>query len=181
MADNKLLGAGSLYFGSNEISKAYMGSTLVWEKAGEPGIDYSKEYFYIESINGNIQVSITTYQAGYYKYVVLPSEALTGLDSVVLYENWDGIYEFYGGDFTTAAKTQYDIVTLRDPGDRLIILGSKEVLGSGTIQNIFTFSDDVNVGGNVMSLSHGLDSNNDPVDPSTLPNKEYSARIGNTT
>ena len=33
MADNKLLGAGSLYYGGNEISKAYMGNNLVWEKA----------------------------------------------------------------------------------------------------------------------------------------------------
>ena len=91
MADNKLLGAGSLYFGSNEISKAYMGSTLVWEKTGEAGPDYSKEYFCIESINGYTQVSITTYQAGYYKYVVLPQFAFeSGLDSDVMYEYWDG-------------------------------------------------------------------------------------------
>ena len=33
MADNKLLGASGLYFGGNEISKAYMGNNLVWEKA----------------------------------------------------------------------------------------------------------------------------------------------------
>lgn len=50
MADNKLLGAGSLYFGVNEISKAYMGNNLVWEKAGETGPDYSKEYFCIEAV-----------------------------------------------------------------------------------------------------------------------------------
>ena len=90
MADNKLLGAGSLYFGSNEITKAYMGSTLVWEKAGETGPDYSKEYFYIESINGNTQVSIAT-SSGYFKYVVLPQGAFeSGLDSDLLYEYWDG-------------------------------------------------------------------------------------------
>lgn len=182
MADNKLLGAGSLYFGSNEISKAYIGSNLVWEKAGETGIDYSKEYFCIESINGNTQVSITTVNAGYYKYLVLLQGTFEpGFDSIGMYEYWDSIYEIYGGDFTTTANTQYDIVTLESPGDRLIILGNTEVLGSSAIQNIFTFSDEINVGGNVMSLSHGLDSNNDPVDPSTLPNKEYSARIGNTS
>ena len=33
MTDNKLLGSGGLYYGSNEISKAYMGNNLVWEKA----------------------------------------------------------------------------------------------------------------------------------------------------
>jgi len=33
MADNKLLGASGLYYGGNEISKAYMGNNLVWEKA----------------------------------------------------------------------------------------------------------------------------------------------------
>lgn len=50
MTDNKLLGASGLYFGVNEISKAYMGNNLVWEKAGETGPDYSKEYFCIEAI-----------------------------------------------------------------------------------------------------------------------------------
>ena len=40
MADNKLLGAGSLYYGGNEISKAYMGNNLVWEK----GPDYDPNY-----------------------------------------------------------------------------------------------------------------------------------------
>ena len=37
MADNKLLGTGGLYYGSNEISKAFMGNNLVWEKG--PGYD----------------------------------------------------------------------------------------------------------------------------------------------
>ena len=189
MADNKLLGASGLYFGGNEINKAYMGSTLVWQKAGGTEIDYSKEYFYIESINGYTQVSITTYQAGYYKYIVLlqgADEYIQDLNSAslyFLYEYWDDFHSNYiiTGDFTTTAKTQYNIVTLESPGDRLVILGNTEVLGSATIQNIFTLSNEINVGGNVMSLSHGLDSNNDPVDPSTLPNKEYSARIGNTS
>jgi len=51
MADNKLLGAGSLYFRGNEITKAYMGNNLVWEKTGGTEIDYSKEYFCIEAVD----------------------------------------------------------------------------------------------------------------------------------
>lgn len=47
MADNKLLGAGSLYFGANEISKAYMGNNLVWEK----GPDYDPNYM-LKCFNG---------------------------------------------------------------------------------------------------------------------------------
>lgn len=57
MADNKLLGASGLYFGGNEISKAYMGNNLVWEK----GIDYSKEYFTIQSLVDNNTITFTKY------------------------------------------------------------------------------------------------------------------------
>ena len=57
MADNKLLGAGSLYFRGNEITKAYMGNNLVWEKSEEAGIDYSKEYFYIADVDDRDYVS----------------------------------------------------------------------------------------------------------------------------
>lgn len=46
MADNKLLGAGSLYYGSNEISKAYMGNNLVWQKITIPA-----EIFAVNSPN----------------------------------------------------------------------------------------------------------------------------------
>ena len=171
MADNKLLGTAGLYFGSNEISKAYMGSNLVWEKAGEAGIDYSKEYFYIESINDNTTVSLAA--GSYFKYVVLRQGVFPdGLPSFLLYEYWDNIYEAYGGDFTSSS-TGTEITTLNE-GERLIILGNNEKMGATSIPNIFTFSDSVNVGGNIMSLTHGLDSNNDPVDPSTLPNKQFN-------
>lgn len=33
MADNRLLGTGGMYYNNNEISKAYLGNNLVWEKA----------------------------------------------------------------------------------------------------------------------------------------------------
>lgn len=51
MADNKLLGASGLYYGGNEISKAYMGNNLVWEK----GPDYDPNYMlkcYSEAAEG---------------------------------------------------------------------------------------------------------------------------------
>ena len=51
MADNKLLGAGGLYYGVNEISKAYMGNNLVWEK--EEINPFIKEYFTIQSLADN--------------------------------------------------------------------------------------------------------------------------------
>ena len=51
MADNKLLGAGGLYYGGNEISKAYMGNNLVWEK--EEINPFIKEYFTIQSLEDN--------------------------------------------------------------------------------------------------------------------------------
>ena len=51
MADNKLLGAGGLYYGGNEISKAYMGNNLVWKK--EEINHFIKEYFTIQSLADN--------------------------------------------------------------------------------------------------------------------------------
>ena len=57
MADNKLLGAGGLYYGGNEISKAYMGNNLVWEKV----IDYSKEYLTYVSLEDDNQIKYWVY------------------------------------------------------------------------------------------------------------------------
>ena len=57
MADNKLLGTGSLYYGGNEISKAYMGNNLVWEKV----IDYSKEYLTYVSLEDDNQIKYRVY------------------------------------------------------------------------------------------------------------------------
>ena len=57
MADNKLLGTGSLYYGGNEISKAYMGNNLVWEKV----IDYSKEYLTYVSLEDDNQIRYRVY------------------------------------------------------------------------------------------------------------------------
>ena len=51
MADNKLLGAGGLYYGGNEISKAYMGNNLVWKK--KEINHFIKEYFTIQSLADN--------------------------------------------------------------------------------------------------------------------------------
>jgi hypothetical protein len=59
MADNKLLGASGLYYGGNEISKAYMGNNLVWEK--EEINPFITEYFTIQSLVDNNTITFTKY------------------------------------------------------------------------------------------------------------------------
>ena len=59
MADNKLLGAGGLYYGGNEIRKAYMGNNLVWEK--EEINPFIKEYFTIQSLEDNNTITFNKY------------------------------------------------------------------------------------------------------------------------
>ena len=66
MADNRLLGTGGMYYNNNEIGKAYLGSGLIWEKAGFTpsfqfeAIKYNNQYNILNSTNG--QVSSTTGQ-----------------------------------------------------------------------------------------------------------------------
>lgn len=87
MADNKLLGAGGLYYGGNEISKAYMGNNLVWEK----GPDYDPNYM-LKCFNGS----------GYYSSGTGPSFTITNSDN---YKIQIGVKDTL--DFAQYAKTNY--------------------------------------------------------------------------
>jgi hypothetical protein len=100
MADNKLLGAGSLYFGVNEISKAFMGNNLVWEKAGEAGPDYSEEYFCIEALE-NCDIIFEPYSGkvenGHsFEYIKFENAAYTRPPMDILYDMFvNGNYDVF--------------------------------------------------------------------------------------
>lgn len=166
MADNKLLGASGLYYGSNEIIKAYMGSNLVWEK----GIDYSKEYFCIEALE-NCNVTFTPFNPIQIIYYITDEEITSN-------EIYNGIQNgtLSYGSFNADSTTTSSFVSLTT-GKKLYIIGDKENIGGSTNnRNVFSFSGRVNLLGNIMSLSHGMTSNSHVLTiPSELPNKNFDS------
>lgn len=173
MADNKLLGAGSLYFGGNEISKAYMGSTLVWEKVGETGPDYSKEYFCIEAVEDCVITFApqATIENGHeFLYIIAASRA-PQMDLVyTMFENGDyEVFDPYADTSLTISLYSGDIVYMVGNMDKGVAKYNTNGLNS------FTFSGKVNLSGNIMSLTHGLDRNTlEPTRPEDLPEKTYT-------
>ena len=68
MADNRLLGTGGMYYNNNEIGKAYLGNSLIWEKAGYTpsfqytAIKYNSLYNIINTSYGQIYGNSYLYQ-----------------------------------------------------------------------------------------------------------------------
>ena len=165
MADNKLLGAGGLYYGGNEISKAYMGNNLVWEKV----IDYSKEYFCVEALE-NCNVTFTPFKPIQIIYYIADEE-ITSNEIYNGIQNGTLSYRIFNADSTTT----YSFVSLTT-GKKLYIIGDKENIGGSTKRRVFSFSGRVNLLGNIMSLSHGMTTNTHVLTiPSELPNKNFNS------
>ena len=178
MADNKLLGASGLYFGVNEISKAFMGNNLVWEKAGEAGPDYSKEYFCIEAIE-NCDIIFEPYQGkaenGHsFAYIIFRYAAYDRPPMDFLYQAFvDGNYDVFDPYY------DHQLIISLYAGDIIYMIGNMDKGVSAyndSISNIFTFSGKVNLSGNIMSLTHGLHRNTlEPTRPQDLPEKTYTS------
>lgn len=178
MADNKLLGAGSLYYGGNEISKAYMGNNLVWEKAGEAGPDYSEEYFGIEAIEYCDIIfepySSKTENGHSFEYFIFHDVQYHGRPpKEFLYQQFvDGNYEVFD------PYSDHSLILSLYPGDAVYMVGNmdKGVSSSdNSISNIFTFSGKVNLSGNIMSLTYGLNRNTlKPIRPEDLPYQSFT-------
>ena len=177
MADNKLLGASLLYYGTNEISKAFMGNNLVWEKAGEAGPDYSKEYFCIEALE-NCDIIFEPYSSkvanGHsFEYIIFHNVDVTGRPPMdFLYDMFvDGNYEVFD------PYSDHTLIISLYAGDAFYMIGNMDLGVStynGSISNIFTFSGKVNLSGNIMSLTHGLDRHTlEPTQPEDLPEYTY--------
>ena len=165
MADNKLLGAGGLYYGGNEISKVYMGNNLVWKKA----IDYSKEYFCVEALE-NCNVTFTPFNPIQIIYYITDEE-ITSNEIYNGIQNGTLSYRIFNADSTTTSS----FVSLTT-GKKLYIIGDKENIGGSTKRSVFSFSGRVNLLGNIMSLSYGMTTNTHVLTiPSELPNKNFNS------
>ena len=177
MADNKLLGASGLYFGVNEISKAYMGNNLVWEKAGEAGPDYSKEYFCIEAVE-DCDIIFTPFNSrienGHtLEYIIFHNAAYNRPPMDYLYQMFlDGDYEVFD------PYSDGSLLIPLDREDIVYMIGNMHKgvsANDDSISNIFTFSEKVNLSGNIMSLTHGVHRNTlEPTRPEDLPEQAYT-------
>lgn len=127
-------GIAGLCIGSTEVSKVYLGSTLVYEKGGSR--DYSLEYFTVEALSsGNVVLGSTTSAALYYR---------------VNGGSWDAATYDYNGATATVAVTAGDKVEFK--GERDEITSQYPSYGNrGLRYTTATF----NLYGNLMSLFIG--------------------------
>lgn len=146
MADNKLLGAGSLYYGGNEISKAYMGNNLVWEK--EEINPFIKEYFTIQSLADNNTITFNK---------VVDNSDFSIPDKPIKYSKdlntWTDISFVYGG------KSKIVL----NKGEKVYLKGNNSTYGRRVSTSRHTYyshaqilsSGNIDVMGNIMSLVYG--------------------------
>ena len=144
MGDNKLLGAGGLYYGGNEISKAYMGNNLVWEK--EEINPFIKEYFTIQSLEDNNTIT--------FNKVV---DEINIPDMPIKYSKdlntWTDISFVYG----------YKNKIVLNRGEKLYLKGNNSTYGRRVSTSRYTYSSHaqiladkkIDVMGNIMSLVYG--------------------------
>ena len=144
MADNKLLGAGRLYYGGNEISKAYMGNNLVWEK--EEINPFIKEYFTIQSLADNNTITFNKVIDN----VKLPDKPIKYSKDL---NTWTDI------SFVSGGKSR--IVLNR--GEKLYLKGNNSTYGRVVIGSRYNYyshaqilaTKNIDVMGNIMSLVYG--------------------------
>ena len=144
MADNKLLGAGSLYYGGNEISKAYMGNNLVWEK--EEINPFIKEYFTIQSLADNNTITFNKVIDN----VQLPVKPIKYSKDL---NTWTDISFVSGGKSTIVLNK----------GEKLYLKGNNSTYGRVVIGSRYNYyshaqflaTKNIDVMGNIMSLVYG--------------------------
>ena len=146
MADNKLLGAGGLYYGTNEISKAYMGNNLVWEK--EEINPFIKEYFTIQSlVNNNTITFFKNVDNGSYTISDKPIKYSKDLNT------WTDM-SFVSGNGSKIVLNS---------GEKLYLKGNNSTYGrmvSTSRNNYYAHAEilssgNIDVMGNIMSLIYG--------------------------
>lgn len=143
MADNKLLGAGSLYYGGNEISKAYMGNNLVWEK--KEINPFIKEYFTIQSLADNNTITFRKVADN----ISMPDKPIKYSKDL---NTWTDISFVSNGSTIVLNK-----------GEKLYLKGNNSTYGRvvfGTMYNYYAYakiqsSGKIDVMGNIMSLVYG--------------------------
>lgn len=178
MTDNKLLGVNGLYFGVNEISKAFMGNNLVWEKAGEAGPDYSKEYFCIEAVE-NCDIVFepkATIENGHtFLYKIFHGAAYNRPPMDFLYNMF-----YNGGDYDVFDPYNDHSVSINlGQGDIVYMVGNMDMGISKYATDVETTFEinygKVNLSGNIMSLTYGLNRNTlEPIRPEDLPYQSFT-------
>lgn len=135
------------YVGTNEVSKIYMGSDVIYEKSGPAPIDYSTMPLTFEALSdGTIKWAISGTSSAHYN-----NEARTIQYSKDGGETWTSITSNRPASAPTISVTAGDIIQFRGNNERY----GSETYGTGVFNlfsgGTFTF----NVYGNIMSLMYG--------------------------
>lgn len=128
-----------LYVGSTEYSAIYKGSTLLWQAT----LDYSKEYFTIESLeDGNIAY-----------YYCSNSNIVNSIEWSKDKVNWTSI---------TGTPSSNVLITTLDENEKVYIRGTNSYYSSGSAlrYNKFVCDKYFKVSGNILSLIYGGDFKN---------------------
>jgi hypothetical protein len=146
-----------LYVGSTEYTSIYKGSTLIWTKSGPTPIDYSREYFTIESLEDNNAIHI---------YGALgsgkPASSSLGTVATWYYStdkvNWTEFNvrnstQYYNTNFITLNKNQKVYLKTTSQFYKTDITNTN---GNSTYQyNYFYTTKNFKVYGNIMSICYG--------------------------
>ena len=121
-----------LYVGSTEYTSIYKGSTVIWQKSGPTPIDYSREYFTIESLEDNNVIYFYANDSSLLRTIQVSTDKT----------NWIS--------YTSSTSGTY--LRLLNTGVKLYIRGSNDYYATSTVYNYFSSTKKFNVSGNIMSL-----------------------------
>ena len=128
-----------LYVGSTEYSAIYKGSTLLWQAT----LDYSKEYFTIESLTDNNQI----------KFMASSSDLTKTIEWSTNKVNWTSV--------TSSTVAEDAILTTLNTNEKIYIRGNNTQYCTGNNSyNYFVCSGNHKVSGNIMSLLYGSNFKN---------------------
>jgi len=126
-----LLEASDIKLGGSTITALYYGLTKLWPT----GIDYSREYLTIESLEDNNTIGFKTRNTSLLKTIQVSTDK----------NNWTSYTSSTGGTTLATLNT----------GDKLYVKGSNSYYATSPYYNHFTSSGQFNVFGNIMSLIYG--------------------------
>ena len=153
----------SLYWLDTMVNKAYMGNNLIFEKTISY---YDTQYFCIEAVEN---CDVTFSPANSMQMLWIASERrLSQVDIAEMFE--EAAYSVLNAGTSSTSS----FITL-PPGTYLYMFGNNEKIANSSKSHIFVFSGKVNLSGNIMSLTHGLDEHTyDLVSAAALPNKNFN-------
>ena len=116
-----------LYVGSTEYTSIYKGSTLIWTKT----IDYSRQYFTIESLEDNNSIFFGKSSSS------APTKTI-----------------YWSSDKATWNSVSSDTGTIKilSKNEKIYIKGSNNSYATSTVYNYFSSTKKFNISGNIMSL-----------------------------